>query len=174
MLRKSVFRQAKRRSAAQIGTLRQLYPDRELLSDIGSGLNFKRRHFVALLEQILRGAVQEVCVLHKDRLCRFGYELVELICQHTGTKLIVVHHNNNRTETEDTTSCPKTFYQLLQSLWRDITGNAQLGTEERVSRFKTRRIRLCPTKAQKQTLIDWKEETVKKAWPNQSVSSDCR
>ena len=60
-----------------------------------------------------------------------------------------------RTETEDETSCPKTSYQLLQSLWRDITGNAQLGTEERALPFKTRRIRLCPTKAQKQILNDW-------------------
>ena len=99
----------------QIGTLRQLYPDHELLSDIGSDIDFKRRSFVALLERILRGTVQEVCVLYKDRLCRFGYELVELICRHTGTNLIVVHHNNDRTETEDAN-------ELSQDLLSIVTG----------------------------------------------------
>ena len=138
----------------QIDTLRQLYPDHELLSNIGCGLNFKRRSFIAFLERILRGTVQEVCVLYKDRLCRFGTSLSSSSASipEPGSSWFTIIMTELRQKTQ--TSCPKTSYQLLQSLWRDITGNAQLGTE-RVSRFKTRRIRLCPTKAQKQALNDW-------------------
>ena len=74
----------------QIADLRQHFPGHEIISDIGSGLNWKRKGFTALLERIHAGGVEEVVVTRKDRLCRFGSELVEWIFAKSGTQLVVL------------------------------------------------------------------------------------
>jgi putative resolvase len=73
----------------QAQDLQEAYPNHEVISDVGSGLNFKRKGLSALLERVLAGLVKEVVVMHKDRLCRFGSELMELIFKQTGTKFVV-------------------------------------------------------------------------------------
>lgn len=73
----------------QITALRTAYPGHELVSDIGSGLNWRRKGLQAVLERALRGMVAEVVVMHKDRLCRFGFELLEWLLQKSGGKLLV-------------------------------------------------------------------------------------
>ena len=79
----------------QRGALRAAYPNYNLVSDIGSGLNWKRKGLQTILEQVLRGMVEEVVVMHKDRLCRFGFELLEYICAKSGTKLVVHDQSDN-------------------------------------------------------------------------------
>ena len=56
----------------QIDDLKAVYPEHEIISDVGSGLNFKRIGFKTLLERVHKGTVSEVVVRHKDRLCRYG------------------------------------------------------------------------------------------------------
>jgi predicted site-specific integrase-resolvase len=73
----------------QIAFLRQHYPEHRLYSDIGSGLNFKRAQFVALLDAVHAGIVAEIVVTDKDRLCRFGSDLVQWFLDKAGTKLVV-------------------------------------------------------------------------------------
>jgi predicted site-specific integrase-resolvase len=63
----------------QIQDLQFKFPDHEIISDVGSGLNYKRKNFQILLDRVYDGPIQEVVVLHKDRLCRYGFELVEFI-----------------------------------------------------------------------------------------------
>lgn len=65
------------------------YPGYKLYSDIGSGLNWKRRAFLKLVDQVIDGRVSEIVVARRDRLCRFGLELLEHIFAKTGTKFIV-------------------------------------------------------------------------------------
>jgi len=74
----------------QITDLRQRYPGHEIISDIGSGLNWKRRGFVTLLERIYSKGVEEVVVTRKDRLCRFGSKLMEWIFEKNGKRLVVL------------------------------------------------------------------------------------
>lgn len=75
---------------SQIQYLRQRYPNHELIEDIGSGLNFKRKGFTALLDAILSGLVEEVVISHRDRLCRFGFEFIEHIATKYACKLVVL------------------------------------------------------------------------------------
>jgi putative resolvase len=74
----------------QIQDLQREYPSHEVLSDIGSGLNYKRKHFKALLERVYSGDIEEVCITHKDRLCRYGFELLEFVFQKAGTRIVVL------------------------------------------------------------------------------------
>ena len=73
----------------QITDLKRTFPDHEIISEVGSGLNYNRPKFKALLDRVYRGTVEEVCVAHKDRMCRYGLELVEFIFQRSDTKLVV-------------------------------------------------------------------------------------
>jgi excisionase family DNA binding protein len=75
----------------QIKYLRSRFPEHELIQDIGSGLNFKRKGFISLLERIMSRDIQEVVVSHRDRLCRFGFELFEFIANRFGTNLVVLN-----------------------------------------------------------------------------------
>lgn len=76
---------------SQIKYLRSRCPEHELVQDISSGLNFKRKGFNSLLEQIMSGTIQEVVVTHRDRLVRFGFELIEKIAQQYGCKIVVLN-----------------------------------------------------------------------------------
>lgn len=78
----------------QIEYLSKEYPEYEIVSDIGSGLNWKRKGFLSLLERVYKGEIGQVVVAYKDRLCRFGSELVEFIFKKAGTQL-VVHSKND-------------------------------------------------------------------------------
>ncbi len=51
----------------------------EIISDIGSGINYKKKGLKELIKLITQNKVEKVVVLYKDRLLRFGFELVEYI-----------------------------------------------------------------------------------------------
>ena len=51
----------------------------EIISDIGSGINYKKKGLKELIKLITQNKVEKVVILYKDRLLRFGFELVEYI-----------------------------------------------------------------------------------------------
>ena len=51
----------------------------EIISDIGSGINYEKKGFQELIRRISQNQVEKVVVLYKDRLLRFGFELIEYI-----------------------------------------------------------------------------------------------
>jgi excisionase family DNA binding protein len=69
---------------------RTKYPDYEIISDIGSGLNFNRKGFNSILESAIKGNISEIVVTHRDRLCRFGFGLIERIIFENSNGTIVV------------------------------------------------------------------------------------
>jgi putative resolvase len=88
----------------QIQDLRHQFPDHELLSDIGSGLNWNRKNFRALLERVHNGEIDSIVVTNRDRMCRFGLELIEWILEKAGTKLMVLNQNASEDADERATS----------------------------------------------------------------------
>nr|WP_231475449.1 IS607 family transposase [Persephonella sp. KM09-Lau-8] len=70
----------------------------EIISEIASGVNEKRRGLRKLLNKIKRGEVKTVIIEYPDRLARFGYEYLKFFMETFGVKLIVV---NGKEETED-------------------------------------------------------------------------
>ncbi len=63
----------------------------EWLSDVGSGLNYKRKQFTRLMEMIELGQVRRLIIAHRDRLVRFGYEYFEGFCERHHTELVVIN-----------------------------------------------------------------------------------
>lgn len=75
----------------QATLLASQFPGCEIIRDIGSGLNFKRKGLNSLLERALRGESLAVCVTYRDRLARFGFDLVERIIARSGGRVVVLH-----------------------------------------------------------------------------------
>ena len=82
----------------QIDFLQKKYPKYKVISDIGSGLNYNRKGFTRLLEGIFTGTVEEIVVAYKDRLCRFGFEIIEQLCKHFSTTITVVDDSDSKSE----------------------------------------------------------------------------
>ena len=57
--------------------MKKKYKKYELIEDIGSGINFNRRGLRKIIELAINGRINKLVVAHKDRLTRFGYELIE-------------------------------------------------------------------------------------------------
>ena len=74
----------------QIKYLQSKYPEARVVKDIGSGLNFKRKGLKAVLEQAMSGSKLEVVVAHRDRLARFGFDLLRFIIERTGGRIVVL------------------------------------------------------------------------------------
>jgi predicted site-specific integrase-resolvase len=82
--------------------LQNKYPNHILVTDIGSGLNYKRKGLLTLLEHSNKGLVNQVVIYSKDRLCRFGFELIEWQFLQNNTKLMVYEQVNKSPEEEFT------------------------------------------------------------------------
>jgi predicted site-specific integrase-resolvase len=69
---------------------RSIYPDHQLVTDIGSGINWKRKGLQAILEQAMSGVISKIGVAHRYRLCRFAFELLESIFSRCQVKLVLI------------------------------------------------------------------------------------
>lgn len=70
----------------------------EIITDIGSGINYNKNGLNKLIDMITNGEVEKIVILCKDRLVRFGFELIENICNKYGTVIEII---DNTEETEE-------------------------------------------------------------------------
>lgn len=75
---------------------RSNFPNHELVSDIASGINWKRKGLQTILERAMSGKLSEVVVAHRDRLCRFAFELIEWILKANSVKLVVLDQEDEK------------------------------------------------------------------------------
>ncbi len=78
--------------ASQREYVSSYYPQCKCISDIGSGLNFKRKKFLKLMEQVAAHEIKKIVVAHKDRLCRFGFDFVEWFCNLNNCQIEVLNN----------------------------------------------------------------------------------
>ena len=72
----------------------------EWIQEIGSGMSFKRKRFLSLVDRIQRGEVRLLLVAHKDRLMRFGFDLFAHIAAENGCEIVVVNQESLSPEQE--------------------------------------------------------------------------
>lgn len=87
----------------QIAYMQSLYPEAEIIKDIGSGLNFKRKGLRSILDRLLRGDKLKIVVACRDRLCRFGFELIQYMVEQNGGEIVVRSATVHCPQTELTT-----------------------------------------------------------------------
>ena len=80
--------------------LKSKYPDYRIIQDIGSGINWKRSGLKTILELAMQKKLDTVVVAHRDRLCRFAFELIQWILEKNEVKLVVLNESICSTEQE--------------------------------------------------------------------------
>lgn len=72
--------------------------------DIKSGMSFDRKDFKDLIHEIILGKIEYIFIENKDRLCRFGFELLEDLFKYYGTKIVVISNEiQNKTYEQELT-----------------------------------------------------------------------
>lgn len=80
------------------------YPNNMIIKDIGSGINLNRRGLNKIIELAIEGKINKVVVAYKDRLTRFGYDLIEkIITKYSKGEIIVINKKDNMTPEEELT-----------------------------------------------------------------------
>jgi len=75
----------------------------ELISDLGSGLNYKKKGLLRLIKLICSHEVDRLVLTHKDRLLRFGSELIFSLCEHFGVEVVIINRSEDSSFEEDLT-----------------------------------------------------------------------
>ena len=63
----------------------------QVIRDLSSGMNYRKKGLQELLELILRRRTERLVITHKDRLLRFGAELVFSLCEQQGIEIVIIH-----------------------------------------------------------------------------------
>jgi putative resolvase len=75
--------------------------DYSVVTDIASGINFKRPGLSTILDSCLQKTIGTIVIAHKDRLCRFGYELIEEMVKKAGGHIIILDNDDNKSDEQE-------------------------------------------------------------------------
>ena len=100
--------------------LKTRYPNHLLIEDIGSGMNLNKRGIRKIIKWAISGNIEELVIAHKDRLARFGYELLEdLIDEYSQGKIIVINEEKDMEPEEEVV---KDMLQLMNIFVAKMNG----------------------------------------------------
>lgn len=72
----------------------------EIITDIGSGINYMKQGLKQLIQKINNKEISKIVVLYKDRLIRFGFELIEYLCELNNISIEIIDNTTISTKTE--------------------------------------------------------------------------
>jgi len=76
--------------------IHEKYPNHLLIEDIGSGINLNKRGIRKIINLAIGGKINELVIAYKDRLTRYGYELIEdLIKEYSNGKIIIINKKDD-------------------------------------------------------------------------------
>lgn len=96
-------------------------PVDEWVSEIGGGMDMRRRKFLALMDRIERGEVARLVIAHQDRLARFGFDLIAHIAERNGCEIVIANAESlspRQELVEDLLAIVRTFSGRLHGLGR--------------------------------------------------------
>ncbi|MFP3163825.1 MAG: IS607 family transposase [Acidianus hospitalis] len=94
----------------------------QVITDVGSSLNMKRKGFLKLLRMILNNEVSKIVIAYPDRLVRFGFEIIEEACKAHNCELVVLNKEDKTPEQElieDLISILVSFSEKLQGMRKE-------------------------------------------------------
>ena len=86
--------------ASQVASLHEKFPEAAVIQDFGSGINFKRKGCQRILERLLRGDQRRIVGAHRDRLTRFGSEVIRYLVEQNGGEVVVLNATAQSPEAE--------------------------------------------------------------------------
>ena len=111
--------------------LNNKYQSYEIITDIGSGINYNKKGLQLLIDKINKKEVDVIVVLYKDRLLRFGFELVEYFARINNVKIEVLD-KVNKTQDEELV---EDLIQIITVFSFKIQGKRKTKTKELLEDF---------------------------------------
>lgn len=72
----------------------------DYMSDVGSGLNYKRKNWNKLLDQVMNNEIETIYITYKDRFIRFGYDWFENLCYQFDTQIVILNDKTTSPQQE--------------------------------------------------------------------------
>lgn len=72
----------------------------KIVTDIGSGIHYNKKGLNEVIDLVMDKKVSKIVVLYKDRLVRFGYELIKNICDKNNVSIEIIDHNEKSEQEE--------------------------------------------------------------------------
>lgn len=88
----------------------------ETIKDLGSGLDYKKKGLMKLINKVINKEISKIIITYKDRLIRFGYELIEHLCKKNDVEIIILESeekDKNQELVEDMLSIITVFSSRL-------------------------------------------------------------
>ena len=104
----------------------------EIITDIGSGINYKKKGLQELIKRINHQEISKVVILYKDSLLRFGYELVEYLCEINNIEIEMIDHTEQSKEQELTDD----FVQIITVFANRLYGQRSKKTKQLIDEVK--------------------------------------
>lgn len=73
----------------------------EIIADLGSGMNYRKKGLSRLLNLLVNGRIERLVIAHKDRLLRFGADLVFALCEMKGVEVVILNKGEDASFEED-------------------------------------------------------------------------
>ncbi len=94
----------------------------EVITDVGSGINYNKKGLHQLIDMITNSEVEKIVILYKDRLLRFGFEIIENLCNKYGTTIEIIDNTEKTIDAE----LVEDLTQIVQSLVVDYKAREQI------------------------------------------------
>lgn len=86
----------------QKNIMKEIYKDYIIIEDIGSGLNLNKKGLRKIIDLAIKGKINRLVIAHKDRLVRFGFELIEdLIKKYSNGEIVILNKKTNEKKPEE-------------------------------------------------------------------------
>ena len=77
------------------------YESYDIITDVGSGINYNKKGLFSLIEKINKKEIDVIVVLYKDRLLRFGFELIEYFAKLNNVKIEIIDNTMDKTQDQE-------------------------------------------------------------------------
>lgn len=104
----------------------------EMVTDIGSGINYTKKGLNYLLDRVMSGSVEKVVILYKDRLVRFGFELIQHVCEFNQTEIEIID-NTEKSEQEELV---EDLIQIVTVFSARLNGRRKTNTKRLINELK--------------------------------------
>ena len=115
------------------------YESYDIITDIGSGINYYKKGLLSLIEKINKKEVDVIVILYKDRLLRFGFELVEHFAKLNNVKIEIIDNNLDKTQDQELV---EDLVQIITVFSCKLQGKRKGKTKQLLSEFSQKIIEI--------------------------------
>lgn len=113
--------------------MKKKYPTYRIIKDIGSGINMERKGLKEIIDLAINGKIEEVVIAYKDRLARFGYELIEwIVVKYSQGTITIMNKKEEETPDEEIT---KDIIQIMNVYVAKMNGRRKYAIKDRNEDF---------------------------------------